>query len=186
MIEIKKIYSGKKVKFLLDLDIDSSKINSNEFDVIIRNLSIDGFEKEETIGILKIDSFDLQILGLGDLISITLNASEYKDAVLMEFNFKKEEIEKKRIESAKLAFRKHSKFQVEYIEGLGYFINGEGIDAFDDTFLEIEAAMNQAHEKIQKAYPEIKNKKLDISLNEIVDLLDFKSSRKAVGKVESA
>ena len=38
------------------------------------------------------------------------------------------------------------KFKIEYFDMVGYLING--VDAFDDNFLELEAAMNENDLKI--------------------------------------
>ncbi|WP_055069098.1 hypothetical protein [Clostridium massiliamazoniense] len=58
---------------------------------------------------------------------------------------------------------------------VGYLING--VDAFDDNFLELEAAMNNNDLKMQEKYPDIKRIGAELTLAEIVELTNFKSKK---------
>lgn len=183
MIKIKKNKGIDKIEFDLDLEIDSSKLYSTSFNVKIKNFSVNNSEKENLLGIIdmtipedyKLIIYSNKKCNINSDFILELN--DYKELIDNNIKEKREKIESERIEYIRNAFKNHIKFKIEYFNMIGYLING--VDAFDDNFLELEAAMNNNDLKIQEKYPDIKNSGAELTLAEIVELTNFKSKRKA-------
>ncbi len=183
MIKIKKNKGIDRIELDLDLELNSSKLYATSFNVKIKNFSVNNNEEENLLGIINMtipEDYKLIIYSNkkyninSDLI---LELNDYKELIDNKIKEKREKIESERIEYIRNAFKNHIKFKIEYFNMIGYLING--VDAFDDNFLELEAAMNNNDLKIQEKYPDIKNSGAELTLAEIVELTNFKSKRKS-------